>query len=435
MLFYPYLKLGFKKIIGAILQLEARLVLNKYQPKIVGVTGSVGKTSTKEAVATVLATHFRVGKSEKSYNSELGVPLTILGSHSAWNDPLGWLEIMSHGLMLILFRQTYPEWLVLEVGADHPGDIKQIASWIKFDVAVLTRLPEIPVHIEFFKSKDQLIEEKSYLVKTLPVTATAILNFDDEVVKALADSTKAKVIAYGFNPQATVLASNDQLLYASDQIDGLTFKIDYQGDSLPVRLHGVLGRHQISAALAAFAVGASQGLNPVLMSGALEKLVLPPGRLRLIPGIKDSILLDDTYNASPAAMEAGLDVLQEIKVAGKKIAVLGDMLELGSYTVEAHRSVGQRVGALVEQLILVGLRSKFIGEGAELAGLNPKNIHHFDDAVSAGKYLQKIIKIGNVVYLKGSQGMRLEKVVEEVMAEPEKREELLCRQEGEWRKR
>ncbi len=435
MLFYTYFKLTCRKIIGAILQMEARLVLNKYQPKIVGITGSVGKTSTKEAVAVVLASHFPVRKSEKSYNSELGVPLTILGSQSAWSDPLGWIEIMTHGLMLLLFRQTYPEWLVLEVGADHPGDIKKIASWIKFDIAILTRLPEIPVHIEFFKSKEQLIEEKSYLIKTLTPSAWAIFNFDDEVVKALASSTKAQVVSYGFNPQATVMASNDQLLYQEDKIDGLTFKIDYQGDSLPVRLHGVLGRHQISAALAAFAVGASQGLNPVLMSEALGKLVLPAGRLRLIPGIKDSVLLDDTYNASPAAMEAGLDVLEEIKSDGIKIAVLGDMLELGSYTVETHRAVGSRVAKIAEQLILVGLRSKFMAEGAQGAGLAPKNIHHFDDAVAAGKYLQKIIKAGDVVYLKGSQGMRLEKVVEEVMAEPERREELLCRQEGEWRKR
>ncbi|PIP58474.1 MAG: hypothetical protein COX02_00025 [Candidatus Vogelbacteria bacterium CG22_combo_CG10-13_8_21_14_all_37_9] len=435
MLFFFYLKQGLKKIVANILQLEARLILNKYRPRIVGITGSVGKTSTKDAVAIVLASQYRIRKSEKSYNSELGVPLTILGSRSAWNDPLGWVEIIVHGLMLLIFRQAYPEWLVLEIGADHPGDIKKIASWIKFDIVVITRLPDIPVHIEFFKSKEQLVEEKTYLLKTLGPEAWAILNFDDEVVKSFADTTKGQVLSYGFNPQATVIASNDQLLYKDEEIDGLTFKIDYQGGSLPIRLYQVLSRHQISAALAAFAVGASQGLNPVLMLEALTNLVLPPGRLNLIEGIKNSILLDDTYNASPVAMEAGLDVLEEIKVTGRKIAVLGDMLELGSYTVPAHRAIGTRVGKIVEHLILIGLRSKFIAEGAEEGGLDPKNIHHFDEAEMAGKFLEKLIKTGDLVYLKGSQGMRLEKVVEEVMAHPEDKEKLLCRQEKEWQKR
>ncbi|KKS89482.1 MAG: UDP-N-acetylmuramoyl-tripeptide-D-alanyl-D-alanine ligase, partial [Parcubacteria group bacterium GW2011_GWC1_43_11b] len=237
-----------KKIVAKILCLEARLIIKRYQPKVVGVTGSVGKTSTKDAIAKVLAVKYQVRKSEKSYNSEFGLPLTIIGAKSAWNSSLGWLEIIARGLWVAISGQKYPEWLVLEVGADRPGDIKNVVKWLPIDIGVLTRLPAVPVHIEFFKNKHQYLEEKTSLVKSLTEAGWAILNFDDPVIKDLTDKLKARVISYGHTSEAKILISNEQLYYDNDQLAGLNFKLDYVGDSLPVRLSGIIGRHQIGAA-------------------------------------------------------------------------------------------------------------------------------------------------------------------------------------------
>jgi len=429
------LKTLIKETVIAILRFEARLILKKYQPKVVGVTGSVGKTSTKDAVFAVLSAKFKVRASAKSYNTDFGVPLTILGCDNAWNDPIGWLEIMLHGLLLLAWKQDYPEWLILEVGADRPGDIKRIAKWVKFDIGVLTRLPEVPVHIEFFKNKHQYLEEKFALVRSLKEDGWAILNFDDLAIKEVADHLKAQVVSYGFNSEVEVQASNVALHYEEDKLIGLSFKVDCSNNILPVRLNGIVGRHQVYSALAAFAVGVSQEINLVDIVEALSRMPLPPGRLRILDGIKNTVLLDDTYNASPAAMEAGLATVAEIKTSGKKIAALADMMELGEHTIEAHRAIGRQVAGVASDLVLVGLRAKFIGEGAEEAGLGEDHIYYFDEATKAGKFIQDLMKEGDLVYLKGSQSVRMERAVEEIMAEPERKGALLCRQDKEWLKR
>src|SRR3989338_1816365 len=157
----------FKKLIVFIITLQARAVLRKYKPMIVAVTGSVGKTSTKDAIYAVLSKSARVRKSEKSFNSEIGLPLTILGAPNAWSNPFRWLANIVDGLFLIWFDAPYPEWLVLEVGADRPGDIRSLAGWLPVDIAVITRLPEVPVHVEFFDSPEAVVEEKASLIDAI----------------------------------------------------------------------------------------------------------------------------------------------------------------------------------------------------------------------------------------------------------------------------
>src|SRR3989338_1007594 len=154
----------FKKTVVWIITLQARAVLRKYKPKIVAVTGSVGKTSTKDSIYSVLSKGARVRKSEKSFNSEIGLPLTILGAPNAWNNPFRWLQNIIDGVFMLVFNAQYPEWLVLEVGADRPGDIRSLAKWLPVDVAVITLLPEMPVHVEFFDSPDAVIEEKAAIM-------------------------------------------------------------------------------------------------------------------------------------------------------------------------------------------------------------------------------------------------------------------------------
>ena len=171
------------------------------------------------------------------------------------------------------------------------------------------------------------------------------------------------------------------------------------------------------------------------MVEALAKFKTPKGRSRVIEGIKGTYIIDDTYNSSPVAAEAAIATLSQFKTLGKKIAVLGDMLELGKYAVAEHKRIGALAGGVCDTLLCVGVRARYMAEGAEAGGLSEKNIFQFDDAREAGKFLEQLIKTGDVILVKGSQSMRMERVVEEIMAHPEQKEELLVRQEEEWLKR
>lgn len=429
------LKQIIKKIVVAALWFETRLILLKYQPKIVGITGSVGKTSTKDAVTAVLARAHRVRGSAKSYNSEVGIPLTVIGQPSAWGSWWGWLKVLLEGLFLIIFKNDYPAWLVIEVGADRPRDIVKVAKKIKFDAVAISRLPDLPVHVEFFSSAEEVRAEKLALPLSLPETGLVTLNADDQYQLEAQGKIRAHTITYGLK-SGEVRGENLHLTYSETGAPtGLTFKINYDGTVVPVRLNGVAGKHQVYPALAAAAIGLKFGVNLFQVAEALGDLVFPPGRLRLLPGIKQTLILDDTYNSSPAALEAALATLAELEVKGRKIAVIGDMLELGEHTIEAHKAAGRQAAEVVDMLITVGVRSKFVIEGAKEKKLHAKKIHHFDTALEAGQYLDKNLKTGDAVLLKGSQSIRLEKAVAEIMAEPEKKTLLLCRQDQQWQER
>ena len=166
-----------KKIVIGILTLEAKLVLKRYKPKIIAVTGSVGKTSTKDAIYTALCEPFSIRKNQKSFNSEIGVPLTVLGLENAWGNPLLWVGNILKGVWMCVWPQTYPKWLVLEIGADHPGDIKSITKWVIPDIAVVTRIPNVPVHVEYFKDAEALLEEKSELLKAMKPDGVAAVSY------------------------------------------------------------------------------------------------------------------------------------------------------------------------------------------------------------------------------------------------------------------
>jgi UDP-N-acetylmuramyl pentapeptide synthase len=231
----------FKKIIVALLRVESRAVLKRYNPKIVGVTGNVGKTSTKDAIFVALSPFTHVRKSEKSFNSETGVPLSVLGVPNGWSNPIQWIKNLFAGLLVIFFKGDYPKWLVLEIGADAPGDIKQLASWIKPDVALITRFPEVPVHIEYFDSKEAVIEEKKELVKALKPDGILVLNADDTVVRALADEYTQRAVTYGFG-DANVHGGELSFIY--QKIDGVTMPIG-------VETVVTIGKNHIRSALMA----------------------------------------------------------------------------------------------------------------------------------------------------------------------------------------
>ena len=437
----------FKKIVVWILVTEARLVLRKYKPKIVAVTGSVGKTSTKDAIYTILSSVTFVRKSEKSFNSEIGLPLTILGCPNAWSNPFAWLGNFIEGMKLIVLPNHYPRTLILEVGADRPGDIKNIVRWMKPDVAVITKLSDVPVHVEFFASPEEVKKEKGFLASAVKSGGALILNADDLDVVAFGQKTlmqnSPRTITYGYKNQATLKASGYKIIYKKRKgvsyPAGISYKIN-SGETISV--HGTIGMQNVYTTLAALAVGFSEGLPIASMAETLEKHESPPGRMKIIEGINQSTIIDDSYNSSPIAQKAALETLHDIKTnsggtgGGKKIAILGDMLELGSFSVAEHKAVGEKVAEVCSMLITVGVRARVMREAAIAAGMSEGRTMSFEDSRAAGEYTKSIVAPGDVVLVKGSQGtLRMERAVEAIMAHPEDKKRLLVRQEEEWQKR
>lgn len=432
------------------LRFMASLVLKKYHPRIIAVTGSVGKTSTKEAIFTVISSHFFVRKSEKNYNNEIGVPLTIIGAKSAEQSLFLWAGIFFRWLCLIIFPMKYPQILILEMGTDRPGDLKYLTDFVKPDISVITEVATS--HLEYFKNIEAIFREKIVLAKVVTEKGLVIVNSDNPHLAKLKENSQqngvnARIFSFGFEEGADVRAMEVFLNYRSDEngeilpeagtylekeISGLSFKLSYKGTMMPLRLNNILARHNIYAALGGVSVGIELGLNLVEIGKHLENFFLPSGRLNLIKGIKRTSIIDDTYNSSLVSARGALETLREFG-GNRKIAVLGDMLELGENTESDHRlvakkfleiggdvflAVGRRMFFAVDEL----RRQKFSGE-----------IYAFPDPMSAGKKLQEILRAEDVVLVKGSQGMRMEKVVEEVMAEPNRAKDLLCRQDTKWK--
>jgi UDP-N-acetylmuramoyl-tripeptide--D-alanyl-D-alanine ligase len=429
----------FKQIVVLIITWQAKLILAKYHPKIIAIVGSVGKTSTKDAVFTVLSKFKTVRKSEKSFNSEIGLPLTILGSPNGWDDPFVWLENIIHGFCLILWKQQYPEYLILEIGVGKPGDIKKnVVPWFRSDIVIVTRFPDKPVHVEFFGSVEKIIEEKSAIIDTLKKDGILILNHDDEKVYSLHLKSTHKTISFGMHENSTYHSTYPTYLYKT-QNDikiplGINFKLEYKGNTFPVMLPNVLGLHNVGQATSVIACASLLGCDLLDSIKALNEYVTPPGRLSLIEGINNSVIIDDTYNSSPIAMEVAIDVLKNIE-GKRKIAVLGDMLELGKFTEEEHHIVGEKIFGIVDILITVGPRAKSIAEGAIKKGFIQKNIYSFDSSKTVANFLEGIVEKGDIILMKGSQGVRLERAVEAIMEHKELKKSLLCRQDKEWQNR
>jgi UDP-N-acetylmuramoyl-tripeptide--D-alanyl-D-alanine ligase len=414
-----------KLIIQYILKILSRAILKKYHPDVIGITGSVGKTSTKKATDILLKAHYNVWASQKSYNTEIGVPLTIIGADNPHRSTLGWLTVFLKALWLIIKRQeNYPRILVLEMAADHPGDIRYLVSFTKPKIGVITSVG--PTHLEFFGSIDEVGKEKSNIINNLASSSYAIINGDQQMLRDLAEETQAKVLTFGLS-RADVVADDIKI---SKKKGGLSFKLKYQKLSTRVEVPNLLGTPVVYSLLAAAAIGLCYNLSLDEISAELKNYQPLPGRLNLLPGIKYTRLIDDSYNASPLAVKSGLEILSNLFCSTSRFAVLGDMLELGFYTGKAHQEIGQLVAKLgIDYLVTVGQASLDTVAAAKESGMNPDRIFSFDNSVEAGKFLQDKIQEGDLIFIKGSAKLAMERIVKELMAEPERAGELLVRQE------
>jgi Alr-MurF fusion protein len=419
------------------LQQYARFILDRWHPTVIAVTGSTGKTSTKEAIAAVLSSNFATFKSWQNYNDLLGLPLS-----------LGRLE-------------ERHEYAVLEMSCDHPGEIRELCRIAQPSIGVLTNIS--PAQLQYFGTVERLAAELGMLLTSLPAAGLAVVNGDDALTRALiarldnqlAAPIKTFAASMAQDVQVTwdgtrcTLPPEDEAVYQSHQKEFKHAGLSEGHSPLQTPLSAttnldshLLGAHHVATMLAAYTAGRLCGLNAQEIARALANLYPLPGRLNPLQGIEGAMLLEDTHNATPASVIAGLETLRALP-AGNRIAVLGDMLRLGSYEEEAHRRVGQKAAQCLNYLVTRGERAALIAESARKAGLAMEHIILTSTHEDAAQAVRKIIalpgkhdhytRLKDAVLIKGSEEMRMEHVSELLMARPAQAREQLVRQTPGWK--
>ncbi len=300
-----------KRAFADFLAVFARAVVRKYKPTVVMITGSVGKTSTKDAVAVALTPYLYVRKSEKSYNSEFGVPLTIFGVGNPWHSLPGWLLVLKGALTLIFLPNHYPRVLVMEVGADRPGDLAKILWIATPDMVVLTPLPEVPVHVEAYSTPEAVREEEFAPAYALAPGAPLIIPADDGRARKMAMRTASRVLSYGTALDADVRVVGVNFYEENGVVAGMAANIIAKGGGRgTVIVRGSVGAQQVLPPAAA--VAAAEALS-ISFSDALAGLASyepPPGRGSIFKGKDGATIIDDSYNSSPIAVEEALKTLR-----------------------------------------------------------------------------------------------------------------------------
>ena len=418
-----------KSIVAFMLALIARAVVRRYHPHVVMVTGSVGKTSTKDAVATVLSTRFLVRKSDKSFNSEFGVPFTILGVTNPWCDPFEWIVIIKSAFALLILPNHYPNMLVLEVGADRPGDLARILRMVTPEAVVVTRLPEISVHVEAYTTPEAVREEEFSPAHALSTHQPLIVCADDQYALDMAVRTPARIISYGTTDSATVRVTDCGFYESSEKVSGMQANVHMDNNQGKLVVKGSVGSVQLLPVASALAVASAYQISLLDALKALEEYDPPPGRGRLLEGKNGSIMIDDSYNSSPAAVEEALATLKAFPHAKRRIAVLGDMLELGRYSVMEHERIGTFARTSANIVVAVGIRARTFA-----VAHGDAEVMQFDNARAAAEALPGLVREGDVILVKGSQSIRTERIVEALLAHPADAVRLV-RQEKAWKRK
>lgn len=349
--------------------------------RVVAVTGSNGKTTTKDMAAAVLSVRWSMAKSAGNYNNEVGLPLAVLAA------PRG------------------TQVLVLEMAMRGPGQIRQLAEIARPDVGIVTNVG--PVHLELLGSIENIAKAKQELVEALPEDGWAVLNADDPLVRAMAGAARSRTIFYGCGPEADVQAS----AVVSRGLEGIEFTLHWQGQRRRISVPAP-GRHNVYNALAAAGAALALGLTLDEVAWGLAAYSKHASAMRMELRVRsDGVrVINDAYNASPASMAAALELLRELD-GGRRVAILGDMLELGPLSEAAHREVGRVAAATrVDQLAAVGRWSGTMAAAAVEAGLAPGRVATFPDAAAAAAWAKGFVRPGDVVLVKASRGLRLERV-------------------------
>jgi UDP-N-acetylmuramoyl-tripeptide--D-alanyl-D-alanine ligase len=369
----------------AALQLLAAFVRDRVDPRVAAITGSIGKTSTKHFAIDLLEERWDVHSTPGNLNNHWGLPLSLLG------------------------LERHHEVMVAELAMSGPGEIRALARIAAPEVGVITNVA--PVHMEFFESVEGVAAAKAELAEELPATGTLIVNGDDPLTAQMATrfhDSVARVITFGAGAEADVRARD-----AAEGVDGWRFELDLEGSyGVPVLLP-LAGEHTLMNFLAAAALAHTFGVEPRAIVARARQLTFPPGRggtHDLGNGVR---IIDDSYNASPVAMRRSLDRLASSPAEGRRIYAAGDMLELGSWSEDSHREVGAHAAHLgIDLLIAVGNYAEFIAAGAAAGGMPAARISCFATAEEAGRALADEVENGDLVLVKGSRAVHMERIIE-----------------------
>ncbi|MFO0743736.1 MAG: Mur ligase family protein [Candidatus Paceibacterota bacterium] len=458
----------FKKIVLTIITFQAKFLLKKNNPTVIAITGNLGKTSTKDFIYAALKNNLLdshgeslVVSSKKSMNSEFGIPLTILELPSGWNNLFLWIKIVFSGFVKMFDKNVF-KYLVLEVGADSPNDIKNVCKYIKPDITVLTGFAKVPVHIEFFGGdRSRLVREKKYLVEAIKEGGTFIYNLDDEDCRKIAEensSRNIKLKSFSIKDKSADICASDISIdtHQDDnkilKINGISAKLNLKsGKFTKINMRGSLGDAVIYSVLPSILISEILNIDIDKAINEIEKTKRTNGRMRVLDGIYNSVIVDDTYNSSPKAVEHGIETIKKIKPTGKKIVVLGDMLELGDFTKSEHERIGELVVGNCDILITSGIRANIISSTAIKNGMSPENVFATNNSIEAGKELLRILERevegdyklgknekevgGDLIFVKGSQGSRMERVVKMILAENHDSNIDLVRQDKIWQEK
>jgi UDP-N-acetylmuramoyl-tripeptide--D-alanyl-D-alanine ligase len=359
----------------------ARERRRQFATPLVALTGSNGKTTTKEMMAACLETTFPVLKTKGNFNNLIGLPLTLLG---------------------LTERERV---VVLEMGMNVPGEIQRLTEIAEPDVGLITNIGR--VHLEGLGGLENVKEEKGALFRSMKKDGAILVNQDDPLVVDLAKEFSGQKITFGISHPAEVMAKEIRLRGT----EGTSFTLAFGGQELEIDLP-LLGRHFISNALAAIGVATLFGIEVKTAKEALERFQPFPMRMEVCSLQGGKTLINDAYNANPRSMELALEALTEVKGTGRAIAVLGDMLELGEYTKEAHQEIGRKAAELsLDLLLLMGKEAVLAADAAIGHGLGPEKVRVVKSHREAVSILRQILRKGDWVLVKGSRGMEMEKVV------------------------
>ncbi len=409
------MKSFLQKKLEILLAILARWTIAKYEPSVIGITGSVGKTSTKEALYAVLRNLRSVRASHGNLNNELGLPLTIIGDYDRGGGFWFYCGVILKALFQLMRRRKYPEILILEYGIQKPGDMKYLLDIVKPSIAIFTALGETPVHVEYFSSPESLAREKAKLIEAVSAIGFAVFNKDDEMVASSLERTRAHLMSFGFSSDADVRITTFANLATEEHPFGISFKLNYAGNFVPVKFAGIFGKSHAYAASAASCVGLIFGSNLVRIAESLSNHYNPAKhRMSLVSLQKGAFAIDDSYNASPMSMRAAIEAVKELE-AKRKIGVLGDMRELGKYAIAAHETMGEFAAGVFDILIGVGPLGKILAEAAKKIGkIAHDKVFVVEDAAGATALLRDLLKSGDLVLVKASRAIGLDKLIDDL---------------------
>jgi len=392
-----------RKAIRNFLGKLAQFILWRYQPKIVGITGSIGKTSTTQFTQDILSKKFTTRTVDEDFTTDIAVSASILGIKAFRKLKKG-LKHIPKLLYNLIIPQKYPQILILELRSQKKGRIRYLSKLVRPNIGVVTAVA--PSHMEHFRDLKTVFIEKKALAECIPKHGLVILNFDDQKVRDMASSTQAKVFYFGLDKRADIWADKIKV-----SLEGLRFNLHFKNKSYIVHAPGIINKYHIYPILAAIACAHFLGMKMGRIISALKDLKPVEGRGNKVLGPKSSILINDTFNANPKSTCASLEILEDITGDRRKIGVLGNMLELGQFEEKGHKEVGRKAAKIVDLLITSGNLAKIIAQEAIRCGLSKEKIFITKDSEQAASLLKPKIQKEDVILVKGSHGARMREVI------------------------